>query len=205
MGLLESRFLTEEMGCRKLRADIPINLSKEQEEEATRLRNRLLMYRFRYFHHVHIDDSLVDAQLSARTNQIHTPLFSLVEDGALRAKIQAAASALDAQVKAERADIPEALVLEVIYDLIKRDNTKNAILVQAVTAFMRDRFVSEFERPITHRYIGMLVRTRLHLPTYKRNGIYVIPLTDPVRTQIGELCRRFGLGEGDASYSISAT
>lgn len=191
---LESRFLTEEMGCRKLRADIPINLPDAQEEEATQLRNRLLMYLFRYFHHVHIDNTLIDAQLSARTNQILTPLCSLVEDGALRAKIQEAARALDARVKAERADIPEALVLEVIQRLVAQDETKETISIHIVTSLMRERYVSEFERPITHRYIGSLVRTRLHLPTYKRNGIYVIPLTESVLEKIGELCQRFGIG-----------
>jgi hypothetical protein len=191
---LESRFLTEEMGCRKLRSDIPINLPKKQESEAAQLRNRLLMYRLRHFHRVHIDDTLVDAQLSARTNQILTPLFSLVEDRALRAKIRAAASALDARVKAERADIPEALVLEVIQGLVAQDETKEIVPVQVVTSLMRERYASEFERPISHRYIGSLVRTRLHLPTYKRNGIYVIPLTESILEQIGELCQRFGIG-----------
>ncbi|MGZ5799591.1 MAG: hypothetical protein ACXWJZ_03065 [Burkholderiaceae bacterium] len=191
---LESRFLTEEMGCRKLRADIPINLPDTQETEAAQLRNRLLMYRFRHFHRAHIDDTLVDAQLSARTNQILTPLFSLVEDGALRVKIQAAASALDARVKAERADIPEALVLEVIQGLIAQDETKEIIPVQVIAGLMRERYASEFERPISNRYIGSLVRTRLHLPTYKTNGIYVVPLTKPVREQVSELCKRFGIG-----------
>jgi hypothetical protein len=193
---LESRFLTEEMGCRKLRADIPINLPDVQEVEAAQLRNRLLMYRFRYFHQVHIDDTLVDAQLSARTNQILTPLFSLIEDEALRAKIQEAASALDARVKAERADIPEALVLEVIHDLAVSENGGDSISIRIITRRMVERYASEFERPISHRYIGSLVRTRLHLPTYKQNGVYVVPLTELVREQIGELCTRFGIGEG---------
>lgn len=192
---LESRFLTEEMGCRKLRADIPINLPNEQEEEAAQLRNQLLMYRFRYFHRVHIDDTLVDAQLSARTNQILTPLFSLIEDGALRTKIREAAGALDARVKAERADIPEALVLEVIHGLAMSENAGDSISIRVITRRMVERYASEFDRTISHRYIGNLVRTRLHLPTYKSNGIYVVPLTESVREQISELCKRFGVGE----------
>jgi hypothetical protein len=193
---LESRFLTEEMGCRKLRADIPINLPDVQEAEAAQLRNRLLMYRFRFFHRVHIDDTLVDAQLSARTNQILTPLFSLVEDEALRAKIQGAAIALDARVKAERADIPEALVLEVLHRLVTSEEAGDVIPIRLITRRVTERYASEFERPISHRYIGSLVRTRLHLPTYKRSGVYVVPLAESVREQIGELCKRFGIGEG---------
>lgn len=193
---LESRFLTEEMGCRRLRADIPINLPKAQEEEAAALRNRLLMYRFRYFHRVQIDHTLVDPKLSARTNQILTPLFSLIEDGALREKIREAARALDLRVKAERADIPEALVLEVLHGLVAQEEAGDCIPIQTLVRLMTERYGSEFDRPLSHRYIGSLVRTRLHLLTYKRRGVYVIPLTESIREQVTELCKRFGIGEG---------
>src|SRR5207245_10022378 len=43
---LESRFLTEEMGGRQLRADIPINLPNGFKDEAREIRNKLLLYRF---------------------------------------------------------------------------------------------------------------------------------------------------------------
>lgn len=189
---LESRFFTEEMGVRKLRADIPINLPDIQKEEATALRNRLLMYRFRYFHRVRIDDNLMDRSLSSRTNQILIPLLSLIEDGTLREQIRDAAHALDTRVRAERADNPEALVLEAVQHLAA-DAAAETVSVQAITRHMIERHAAEFERPITHRYVGSLLRTRLHLPTYKRQGVYVVPLTPAVREQLAELCRRFGV------------
>jgi hypothetical protein len=43
---LESRFLIEEMGSRRLRPDIPINLPDSFKDEARELRNKLLLYRF---------------------------------------------------------------------------------------------------------------------------------------------------------------
>ena len=135
-------------------------------------------------------------KLWTHLNKILTPLFFLVEDGALRTKIQQAASALDARVKAERADIPEALVLEVIHGLITKYETKEVIPIQVLTGLMKERYASEFDRPISNRYIGSLIRTRLHLPTYKRNGNYVVPLTKSVREQLDELCRRFGIDDG---------
>ena len=46
---LESRCLTEVLGGRPLRRDIPISLPRCFEEEAEALRNKLLMYRFRRF------------------------------------------------------------------------------------------------------------------------------------------------------------
>ena len=192
---LESRFLTEEMGTRKLRKDIPINLPDTQEKEALILRNRLLMYRFRQFHQVRIDDSLVDPTLSSRTNQILVPLLSLVEEDGLRIRIRDAARTLEERARGERSDIPEALVLEVLQGLLGEQDTLTALPVQSITRALIERFGSEFERPITHRYVGSLIRTRLHLPTYKRRGVFVIPLSDAVREQIRELCGRFGVGE----------
>jgi hypothetical protein len=56
------------------------------------------------------------------------------------------------------------------------------------------RYASEFDRLITHRYGGSLIRTRLHWPTHKRHGVYVIPLVQLVRDQIDELCGRFDIG-----------
>ena len=44
---LESRCLTEEMGGRALRADVPINLPSSYKEEARQLRNKLLLFCFR--------------------------------------------------------------------------------------------------------------------------------------------------------------
>src|SRR5690242_20427824 len=47
---LESRCLTEEMGQRRLRGDIPINLLADYKEDALHLRNKLLLFRFRKLH-----------------------------------------------------------------------------------------------------------------------------------------------------------
>ena len=67
---LESRFLTEEMGSRKLRSDIPINLPEGFKDEARELRNKLLLYRFHRRHEVKLDETLVDPKIEPRLNQI---------------------------------------------------------------------------------------------------------------------------------------
>lgn len=82
-----------------------------------------------------------------------------------------------------------------IHDLAVSENPGDSISIRVITRRMVERYTFEFDRPISHRYIGSLVRTRLHLPTYKQNGVYVVPLTESVQEQIGELCTRFGIGE----------
>lgn len=92
---LESRFLTEEMGQRKLRSDIPINLPDVQQEEALALRNKLLMYRFEMLNKVKLNDHLADPAFSPRLNQILVPLLSIVDDRELRREIRETAGTLE--------------------------------------------------------------------------------------------------------------
>src|SRR5262249_22622537 len=57
---LESRFLTEEMGHATLRNDIPISLPATYKDEALRLRNQLLLFRFRRFGDTAVAGGLLD-------------------------------------------------------------------------------------------------------------------------------------------------
>src|SRR5437879_1648639 len=81
---LESRCLTEETGGRKLRDDIPINLTGDYKREALELRNKLLMFRFRSFGKRQIDPALVDRSIEPRLAQIFVPLLSVIEDAVAR-------------------------------------------------------------------------------------------------------------------------
>ena len=49
----------------------------------------------------------------------------------------------------------------------------------------------EYERPITNRWVGGILRKRLNLQTYKSHGIYVVPMSE--RTKIELLCTRYGI------------
>ena len=76
---LDSRFITAEMRCRKVRADIPLNLPNEHEAEARELRDKLLMYRFRNRGRCRLNSGLVDRNIEPRLNQMLVPLLSVVE------------------------------------------------------------------------------------------------------------------------------
>ena len=77
---LESRFLTEEMGLRPLRKDIPISQPSALKDEALALRNRLLHFRFCHLFDTKPDPSALLAGVEPRVNQIALPLLSLVDD-----------------------------------------------------------------------------------------------------------------------------
>lgn len=202
---LESRFFTEEMGGRRLRTDIPINLPPVFKDEARELRNQLLLYRFHRRPNVKLDDSLIDSALEPRINQILMPLLSVVGDPHLRDEIKAVAVNAQANVVAERGLLAEAHILEALSGLIT--STNNATIpVADIAAAVTSRFGSEYERPVTNRWIGGLLRKRLNIVTYKSHGTYAVPITE--REKVRLLCTRYGLSfneeaiqSGDAGTS----
>lgn len=187
---LESRCLTEEMGQRPMRKGIPINLPDAQAAEALALRNKLLSYRFRYFHAVAVDPRLVDPDQSARTNQLLVPLLSIIESDEARAEVRAFAVGIGDELRFDRSLRPEALVLSAIRDLA-REHGQATLAVSEITQRVIERHAKDFERFVTPRYIGQIIRKRLRIVTYKSHGIYVISLTESAT--IAFLCERYGL------------
>lgn len=187
---LESRFITEEMGSRRLRSDIPINLPESFKDEARELRNKLLLYRFHRRMEVKLDETLIDPKLEPRLNQILVPLLSVVSDESLRSELRS--MALDAQLSlvADRGLLVEAQVLEILAELIAGSSRSVVPVAEVVTIFI-ERYGFEYERPITNRWIGSILRKRLNISTYKSHGVYVVPVSD--RSKIELLCTRYGV------------
>jgi hypothetical protein len=69
--------------------------------------------------------------------------------------------------------------------------TDHAVSIQEITTRMIAQYGAEYDRPITNRWIGSVLRKRLHLHTYKSHGIYVIPTSE--RAKVAQLCARFGV------------
>jgi hypothetical protein len=193
---LESRFITEEMGQRTLRKDIPINLPEAQKEEAQSLRNKLLMYRFQTREHARINKDLIDPSVSARLNQILIPLLSIIEDEATKEEIRRAVGGMQEALRVERSTTPEGELLELLVELIAAAEQAYLPLAEITRLFI-ERHGADYERPITNRYIGHLLRKRLRLATYKRHGVYVLPLTE--KEKILVLAMRYGVKRGEDS------
>lgn len=185
---LESRFITERMDVLKLREDIPINLPPEQKHEALRLRNKLLQYRFDNRFKVQADPGLVDPALTPRMNQILVPLLSVVELAEDREAICAAMLALEADRIASRAMSIEAELVEVLSELADTEVGK-PIGIAAITTRLTARYGRDYDRPITNRYVGSLLRARLGLKTYKSHGVYVVAVDSE---HLSSLCGRYG-------------
>lgn len=187
---LESRFITEEMGGRPLRRDIPINLPPSFKDEARELRNKLLLFRFRHRHTVKLDETLIDRRLEPRLSQIFAPLLSVITSPAVRDDLAAIAAQTQTDLVAAQGMSPEAQVFECLVSLLA-DTSRSVVPVADVAESMRQRFAGEYDRAITNRWVGGILRKRLNIRTYKSHGTYVVSVSE--RERIETLCKRFGI------------
>lgn len=185
---LESRFLTETMGLLPPEQQVPLSLPASFALEATALRAQLLTYRFRRVDCVTLDDRCYNTNLSARTNQILAPLLACVADKGMLAAITNFAALAEEERRAAGALRPEALVLQALIALAPAKD--GGVSLGEIRRHVLSNHGSEFDRTVTARYLGELVRARLNLPTRKSHGTYkVIASSERLR----HLAERFGL------------
>lgn len=190
---LESRFLTEEMSGQAMREGIPISLPGLQEEQAHTLRSKLLMYRLRERNRMQIDPSLADTTLEPRMNQILLPLLSVSPTEEARDAIRRYATHVQEGVVSDRAGSTEGQVLIIVAELAKAD--RSTLPLQEIVTVFTERFGTYYDRVITPRFIGGILRNRLGLPLYKTNGVIAVSLKD--RSRVAALLARYGIEKGE--------
>lgn len=187
---LESRFLTEEMGQRRLRSDIPINLPPEQEAEALALRNQLLMYRFETLDTITLRKERANPQHSPRLNQILAPLLAIMDDTAIHEEIWQAAGSVEDTLYRERSATMEANVLDILLPLIQEPERSHVTVAEVADAF-RVQYGTDYDRIVSNRTIGGVLRKRLRFSVHKSHGISVIPVSEAPK--VIEMAIRFGV------------
>lgn len=195
---LESRFLTEDLGRTGVRDDIPLSLPPEAERDALSLRNKLLLFRFRNYGSRVVTREAADPGLEPRLNQVFGPLWTIAGEGSARANLRDLMRRLNSQQIADRGMDTEAHVLEVIRDLF--GSSQGPVTIKDVTQWMVDRHASEYDRVITARWIGYVVRRKLLLKAEKRHGVFVIPSSE--RPALSQLFARYGIAP---SSSVAAS
>ena len=191
---LESRFLTEEMESGGMREDIPINLPPEHKAEALALRNKLLLYRFRNFNRRQPLAHLVDRTLEPRLNQIFVPLLSIIDDPNAQERLRGLARQYQREMVAERGQTSEAQVLEVIQEL-QVAGSDGPLPIKEITTRFAELFGEECQYKVTGKWIGSVIRKKLHLKTVKARGVYVIPVSEQPKFE--HLFQKYGLSDAE--------
>jgi hypothetical protein len=187
---LESRCLTEETGGRKLREDIPINLTTLYKREALELRNKLLMFRFRNLHKCQVDATLVDRSIEPRLAQIFVPLLSVIEDESARHALGDVARVYHRELVADRGLDVEARVLEIIQELQEAPYSPGLAIKEIAERFIA-RHSEDFERKITPHWVGYIIRRKLGLKTERRREGYFIAASESAK--LARLFEKYGI------------
>jgi hypothetical protein len=196
---LESRCLTEAMGQQRLRDDVPINLPPVHKEEALILRNKLLLFRFRNFHKGEPTEELVNRSIEPRLNQVFVPLLSIIEDERAREDLKELARKYHRELVADRSMDMEAQVLEIIRDSIAKGEER--LSVKDITDWFIDRYGADYERKITTKRIGNIIRKKLFLKTQKSHGVFVIPPSE--ESKLPRLYERYGISSQESSETVT--
>ena len=137
-----------------------------------------------------LDQSLVDRTIEPRLNQILLPLMSVVADDTLRSELRSMGQEAQRNIVADRGLLVEAQVLEILAELMS-SSERPVVPVSDIVTGLVGRYGGEYDRPITNRWVGSVLRKRLNVRTYKSHGVYVVPTQE--RSKIELLCTRYGI------------
>src|SRR5262245_10092530 len=196
---LESRFLTEEMGQYRLRDDVPINLPSTWKEEALNIRNKLLLFRFRNLNKRKPRENLVDRSIEPRLNQIFVPLLTIIEDPEGRRDLQELAKRYNREMIADRGMDMEAQILEVVRD-ISDSPYPVRLTVKDIARWFADRHGSDYEKKVTSKWIGSVIRKKLNLKTQKTRDGYIIPSSELAKLE--RLYEKYGVTSNEDNEVI---
>ena len=191
---LESRFLVEEMGAGKLRADIPRTLDESFYKEAELIRNKLLMWRLKnYFEPIERRHDLIEG-IHPRLNQIVMPLLSIIKDEAIREHLKTFIVKYNTDLVADRglsweSDIVFA-VLKLEYELKIPEITVKQITDEV------NREVDITDDTLQARKVGWYLRSKLQLKPYKTRKGFVLSFKEN-RKRLDMWKERFGITDAD--------
>lgn len=176
---LESRCITEDMRSRSVRGDIPLSLPSSFDEEALRIRNKLLGFRFAEAGRPRA--SVLDGQgsLEPRVRQLCEPVAQLTSDARVHDAIVLLGEAQSRAIADERSWSTPEQVRSVILSMIEAD-VHPISLGEIARAFKRE-YGSGSRMRVTPRWIGSILRRDLGLRPVKRGGTYVLGQEDYAR------------------------
>ncbi|MEI6480434.1 MAG: hypothetical protein WCO12_02855 [bacterium] len=191
---LESRFLVEEMGAGKLRADIPRTLNESFYIEAEHIRNKLLMWRLKnYFEPIERREELIEG-IHPRLNQIVMPLLSIIKDEAIREHLKIFIVKYNTDLVADRGLSWES---DIVFAILKLEHETGAseITVKQITEEV-NREIDIADDTLQARKVGWYLRARLQLKPYKtRRGFVLSFKTNRKRLDMWK--ERFGITDSD--------
>ena len=89
----------------------------------------------------------------------------------------------------------EAQILEVIRDMLASP-FETRLSVKDITSWFIDRHGMDYERKVTGKWVGSIIRRKLQLKTERRGGEFIIPESE--RSKLQGLYERYGISPQQA-------
>lgn len=191
---LESRFLVEEMGAGKLRADIPRTLEEDFYVDAEKIRNKLLMWRFKnYFEPLEKRTEVIEG-IHPRLNQIVIPLLSVIKDEAIKNHLKAFIIKYNAELVSDRGLSWESDIVFAILKIEHETGASEVTVKQIADEVNKESDLSD--NTMQARKVGWYLRTKLQLKPYKTRKGFVLPFKAN-RARLDMWKERFGITDAD--------
>lgn len=191
---LESRFLVEEMGAGKLRADIPRTLDENFYKDAEHIRNKLLMWRLKnFFEPIERRQDLIEG-IHPRLNQIVMPLLSIIKDEAIRNQLKTFIIQYNAELVADRGLSWESDIVFAVLKLEHELELKEVTVKQITDEVNKETDLTD--DTLQARKVGWYLRAKLQLKPYKTRKGYVLSYKEN-RKRLDMWKERFGITDAD--------
>lgn len=184
---LESRCITEYMKGSP-REDIPYQLPQDFYALSLRLRNMLLLFRFRHYAGVVVEESLRIPGVEPRINQIAMPILAIIEDEGERAKIREFIQEYDKSLKNRRSIEIPGLILSAV--ILTNRNADELTYKNIANNINKDRDEKSGEYKISPSRIGKINASILGFDHRRINGRTELIWNEE---KAKELCNRYGI------------
>lgn len=191
---LESRFLVEEMGAGKLRADISRTLDETFYFDAECIRNKLLMWRLKnYFEPLARREEVIEG-IHPRLNQIVIPLLSIIKDEAIRNNLKTFIIKYNDYLVADRGLSWESDIVFAILRLEYETKENEITVKQIADEVNRESDISD--DTLQARKVGWYLRSKLQLKPYKTRKGFILSFKEN-RKRLDMWKERFGITDAD--------
>jgi hypothetical protein len=90
-----------------------------------------------------------------------------------------------------------------LHDMLSSPYGEQRLPLKDITSWFVDRHGIDYERKVTNKWIGTIVRKRLNLKTQKSHGVYVISLSE--RPKLDRLYEKYGVGSKEVEEPETET
>jgi hypothetical protein len=175
---LESRCFNYHMPVlTEIPREIPISLDRQFDESARRLRNRLLLWRFRNYQSVTVDAwARIEGVTEGRIHQIVQPIIACTVDPVLRTTITEVAQRYSQEMRRQRQESLEGMIADVLLRRWELQNRPDRLALQGLL----DTFCEETRLKMHPRRFSGILRGVLDLPVRRVGGyshVVTLPAT----------------------------